>query len=61
MYQIKDILIKPDTVIYKDFVLKAKLNPDYTPIFMWKIPLISIDPTPSGQSYTSEEINKMAW
>jgi hypothetical protein len=61
---IKDIVIKSDYVIYKDFVLKEKLtltHIDYIPNYIGKIPLISIDPTPSGQSYTSQEINKMAW
>ncbi len=59
---LEHIFIKTNSVIIQNIVLtkkEMKLHVDYIPSYY--PPLISRDPLPSGQTYTSEEINKMAW
>jgi hypothetical protein len=58
----KNQIIKNDSILIKDFYLKSNGN-SLIPLIniLWKVPLIEIDPCPSGQTITSMEIDKMAW
>jgi hypothetical protein len=60
--QINNLIIKADSICFQ--YINLRYNNQNLPILIdvvWRIPLIPKDPAPSGQSYTSEEINKMAW
>jgi hypothetical protein len=57
---VSNIIIKNDSITYQDIKLSFKpfstIRIDYFPP-----PMITKEPVPSGRTYTSEEINKMAW
>ncbi len=57
---IKNIEIKSDSISHFCFILNPSIiHVDYFPIIY--PPLITIDPTPSGQTFTFEEIRRMPW
>jgi hypothetical protein len=62
VFTFKNQIIKNDSILIKDFCLKSNGNSLAQLIdIIWKVPLIEIDPCPSGQTITSMEIIKMAW
>jgi hypothetical protein len=58
---IKNQIIKNGSTYRMNFCLKYSEKTIIEYFFSWKIPLIDKDPSPAGQTFTSEEINKMAW
>ncbi len=60
--EINKIEIKSDSISYQNFILSMNPNCFIEDLYISIDPsLLDKDPKPSGQTYTSEEINKMAW